>query len=389
MDLNEAFFHDGSGGPANVDITYSDLYGDNTNGTTGSGANRRGRKRRLQRQGDPTSERDGCTSIACPAGYKSAGANNKDGVFPCEPCQEASLNPYIGANTCFALDEGRILQTLYDATNGAGWTGDGSQNWVNDAVPTCEKRGVSCNANGHVTAIRLANMGLSGTLPPDLGFLSRLTALNVSHNSIGGQIPADLRFAPLELLDVAENLITGFVPTLLCQKPGVNGNGQEGIFTCDTVSCRAGYHSDTGRADPGIGGDKCRLCLTAAGDEPHLGTIDCEEPPGPEAITPFGLVGEIGIALFGLSVFVLLFWVYRRSAVSSKYIQDRAYDIHGPGRDEQENEADFADPNSADVEETDPLNNLDGLGMEVKVKPEWNKDRESSKEVWLDVPKIQ
>ena len=82
--------------------------------------------------------------------------------------------------------------------------------------------------------------------------------------------------------------------------------------------------------------------------------------------------------------------------MSNTYIHDRAYDIHGPGAEELkgQGEADFMNPDEDDPVETDPLGGIDGLGtsittMEVKVKPEWNKDRESSKEVWLDVPKIQ
>eukprot|EP00541_Cyclophora_tenuis_P014110 CAMPEP_0116574760 /NCGR_PEP_ID=MMETSP0397-20121206/19577_1 /TAXON_ID=216820 /ORGANISM="Cyclophora tenuis, Strain ECT3854" /LENGTH=367 /DNA_ID=CAMNT_0004103569 /DNA_START=24 /DNA_END=1127 /DNA_ORIENTATION=- len=339
-----------------------------------------------------SSERDGCTSIACPAGYKSLGGN-KDGVFPCEQCEQESLNPYIGANQCFTLNEADVLSSLYEATNGPNWTG--GKNWGDNSVSTCEKRGVTCNTNGQVTSIVLRDLGLSGTLPPNLGFLSRLDELDVSHNQIGGQLPPDLHFAPLQKLDIAENRFNGFVPFALCQKAGINGNGQDGIFTCDTIACRAGYHSSTGRSAAGLDGEKCRVCVES--DDSYLGTIDCVEPIPMDALTPFGFIGEIALALFSLSIICVLFWVYRRSAVSSQYIKDRAYDLHGPGAEERAEEGDtengFSNPHDEPLE-TDPLSNLDGLGssittMEVKVKPEWNKDRESSKEVWLDVPKIQ
>lgn len=48
--------------------------------------------------------RDGCNSIACPPGYFSNG-NGEDGVFPCEQCDHEYLNPYLGAKSCFVLDQ--------------------------------------------------------------------------------------------------------------------------------------------------------------------------------------------------------------------------------------------------------------------------------------------
>ena len=382
--LNEVFFHDTNGGTAieNVDSTFSDLYG----------------KDRIT---DPTNERDGCTSIACPTGYKSQGDNNKDGVFPCELCDAASsLNPYIGSNTCFALDQDTIIASLYDATNGpSSWTG--AKNWGDSSVATCDKDGVTCNDAKHVMSIVLTNMGLSGSLPAGLGFLSRLVEFDVSNNDIRGMLPADLRFAPLEILDVAENQLTGFVPIGLCQKAGVNGNGLDGLYTCDTISCRAGTHSSIGRADPGTSGGTCRLCTSDTA--PYLGIIGCTNDftYTSGSITPFGLAGEIVIAIFGITMLCVVAFIWRRSDVSAAYIIDRAYYQNGPeAHQQQQQQQQQQQSNNTDDDETfdnemDPLAGIDGIGrsggaiqIEIKVKDEWTEDKETKQEVWLDVPKI-
>ena len=399
MNLNELFFTDGSDNITNVDTTYNELYGNKTNSrtlkaTTSSLSTHLSLRRHIQqaRDADPATERDGCTSIACPAGYKSQATNTKDGVFPCEMCENESLNPYLGSNTCLDVKEDHVLKLFYNATNGESWIG--ATNWGDVNVGNCDKEGVTCNADGEVTAINLHKQGLSGTIPAELGFLPKLTSLDFSYNSIEGQLPADLRFAPLVLLDVAENKLTGYVPRGLCQKEGINGNGEGGIFTCDTISCQSGFFSSTGRAAPGLEGEKCQQC--SGNVDFVLGIIKCSAVKNIEnGITPFGLVGEIGIAILGLSIIFGLYWVWRRSKISRDYIKDRAYNIHGPGQSNlvHQSSGGFSHPES-EVDETDPLGGMDGLGrgsltrMEIKVKDEWSSGKETQKEVWLDVPKI-
>lgn len=45
--------------------------------------------------------RDGCTSVACPVNTEA----KHQGVYPCTPCAELFLNPYIGSNECVALNQ--------------------------------------------------------------------------------------------------------------------------------------------------------------------------------------------------------------------------------------------------------------------------------------------
>lgn len=58
----------------------------------------------------------------------------------------------------------------------------------------------------------------------------------------------DIRFLPLEYLDVSGNKIDGVVPPLLCLKGGINDNGNNNDFNCDIISCPAGTWSPIGRA---------------------------------------------------------------------------------------------------------------------------------------------
>lgn len=393
MSLNEVFFHN-TGDVEDVDSDYSDLYGRRLYSSKSSvPLPRAANQSRKMREGDPENERDGCTSIACPSGYKSKGDNNKDGVFPCEKCGDSSLNPYIGSNTCYDIDQDTIISSLYQATNGPSWSG--AQNWGDSSTATCDKEGITCNDQKQITRIVLQDRGLAGTLPPGLGFLDRLVEFDVSHNNIGGLLPADLRFAPLEVLDVAENQMTGYVPIGLCQKAGINGNGKDGLYTCDTIACRAAFHSSTGRAGAGMKGERCKLCSSET--DAVLGIIGCNEAYS-EGITPFGLVGEIAIAIFGLTMICVVFFIWRRSKLAKDYMKNRAYFTHGPGQDEEPPppQPDYTENDDVFLDEMDPLAGIDGIAddrgianIEVKVKDEWNGGKETTqKEVWLDVPKI-
>ena len=70
----------------------------------------------------------------------------------------------------------QVLEALYRATNGPGWTD--STNWLTDA-PLSEWFGVFTHGAGRVTQLRLDGNGLSGPIPAELGPLSRLTGLGL------------------------------------------------------------------------------------------------------------------------------------------------------------------------------------------------------------------
>jgi hypothetical protein len=338
-------------------------------------------------------ERDGCNSIACPVGYKSVGNNRTDGIYPCQPCSEMEINPYLGSTTCFLMTQDAILNSLYVATNGHEWT---TQNtlWGSDDANSCDKEGITCNADQQVTSIVLENMGLSGSLPIGLGFLTRLTQLDLSHNQIEGSLPPDLHFAPLETLDVSDNRLTGSVPLTLCQKSGVNGNGLDGLYTCDSITCRAGTFARKGRADPGAYGEKCNVCS----DNPSIfmGLTQCleldEAEKKPNSLTPFGYTGEVTLAIFGFTILIFACFLLSRSKAMSRYIFDRAYYEHGPGRDELLLQ-NSSNRTTSEVEDTSDvptsMENVGSIQFDVRIKDNWLESKETKqKEVWLDVPRI-
>ena len=142
------------------------------------------------------------------------------------------------------------LVALYEATDGPNWVNN--ENWLTDA-PLGDWYGVDTHASGRVFRIdlsghwdddnrryvghglvgtippELGNLtrmsildlgvnGLTGTIPPELGNLGNLTWLHLSHNSLRGLIPPELgRLARLEVLKLDRNLLRGRIP------PGIGG----------------------------------------------------------------------------------------------------------------------------------------------------------------------
>ena len=86
--------------------------------------------------------------------------------------------------------ERAVLTQLFEATGGANWTS--SEGWGTDA-PLAEWYGVEVGSDGRVTALRLPDNNLTGTLSGKLGDLSNLQALVLSGNKLSGTFPASLR----------------------------------------------------------------------------------------------------------------------------------------------------------------------------------------------------
>ena len=105
------------------------------------------------------------------------------------------------------------LAALYKATNGSGWQYD--TNWLSNQ-PLGEWEGVSTDADGRVTDLRLGDNQLSGLIPSELGNLDNLEWLNLSNNQLSGLIPSELgNLDNLELLGLGSNQLSGPIPSEL------------------------------------------------------------------------------------------------------------------------------------------------------------------------------
>ena len=65
-------------------------------------------------------------------------------------------------------------------------------NW-STKTPHCSWYGISCDAlQERVSAINLSNMGLEGTIAPQIGNLSLLVSLDLSNNYFHATLPKDI-----------------------------------------------------------------------------------------------------------------------------------------------------------------------------------------------------
>lgn len=224
---------------------------------------------------DEAAKRDYCQSIACPTNYVAI-----EGVYPCRPCFDRGkstsskyYNPYLGrTGACIDLNQRDILSSLYISTNGEKWIA--LCNWNIENGFLCDFAGITCDINHHITDIDLKGCGLRGTIPESIGFLPHLQNLDLSDNDLWGYLPSDLRWAPLETLDVSGNRLRGIVPNMLCREGGINGNGELGDYNCENIACPVGYFSKSGRHDI-ANSDTCRKCADVGSR--FLGMKRCRE----------------------------------------------------------------------------------------------------------------
>jgi hypothetical protein len=112
------------------------------------------------------------------------------------------------------------VATLFFSTGGTFWTDN--TRWKS-SNPVCEWSGIDCDETFHITAIRLHNNNLVGSIPPELallsprstvnGFTQGLTRLDLSRNNIGGGIPPQVgRLEGMVEFILNDNKLKGRIP---------------------------------------------------------------------------------------------------------------------------------------------------------------------------------
>ncbi len=127
----------------------------------------------------------------------------------------------------------QILTDFYNSMNGNNWINN--SNWLVDPDP-CNWFGVTC-VSGEVTELNLNNNDLQGTFSPlnDLCGLPFLEELDLSNNSIDGEIPACL-FTATRNVYLNNNLLSGEIPesfknVTLASDFNISNNNLEGCYS--------------------------------------------------------------------------------------------------------------------------------------------------------------
>ena len=118
-----------------------------------------------------------------------------------------SLSAVAGITVELPAMDREALIALYNSTDGPNWFQ--SQNWLTEE-PIGNWYGVRADTVGRVLSLTLRNNRLSGPIPPEIGLLTKLEALNFESNALTGPIPPEFgQLEALTLLSLSNNPFTG------------------------------------------------------------------------------------------------------------------------------------------------------------------------------------
>ena len=123
----------------------------------------------------------------------------------------AIATPTAVAQTCNGIPdiECQALYALYYETGGSQW--GNNTNWLSTG-PVNDWSGIRV-VDGHVIWILLNSNNLTGSIPPELGDLTKLEKLWICSNALTGSIPPELGYLKsVEELNLYWNSLTGSIP---------------------------------------------------------------------------------------------------------------------------------------------------------------------------------
>lgn len=154
----------------------------------------------------------------------------------CQGAQQ-SVAVEVNGNPTISTADSVALVSLYNATNGAGWSEQ--SNWLTGAADTWLGIGVTSE---RVTSITLPENNLTGTLPTAMYTLSELINLILNDNNISGTLSSQVsNLTKLKVLNLGGNDMTGTVPTEIYSLTGfTNLSLNHNQFTGSTSSLIGG-----------------------------------------------------------------------------------------------------------------------------------------------------
>ena len=182
-------------------------------------------------------------------------------VFDTPPCWNGTAVASPASNLGLVGD----CAALLEAKAALIGTGTGTLNWSDGlAIASWESVGLTTDAPSRVKSLSLSGQSLAGSIPAQLGDLTRLEVLNLARNSLTGNIPPDLGdLTELDTLDLRGNSLKGAIPEELedlSRLDTLNLGGNTGLTGCNPPSLRNVEDNDLG----GLGLPNCAAPASAA-----------------------------------------------------------------------------------------------------------------------------